>query len=277
MALELVKKIGGPMLLSTLLDTVIGLTRNENNYTKQEGSMFTYTSILPKGEWKKNIQLMDTNLKLILAITATELKNIVGKSKIPDWKDIVSSIQQNILFEKCEDTSKYGIRTYSRDSFNFLKFDGEPDENTIKEVTDWFIEVLQDIDPELINISGVFQNETFKTLASIVSSTGSHVSSISTAIRRSDYEELTIADVGLIRYPSFNNPKTKIFRMRIKSWRNCQRILAFESNKNGLTVEIDSREYAPREDVIQLMRERVLTEKDVKTLCENVENTLIEI
>ena len=277
MAMELIQKVGSAILFSTLLDTVVSLTRNENQYMKQEKSIFTYTSILPKGEWKKNIQFMDTNLKLILAITAIELQNAVGKSKIPEWNDVVSAMRQNILFEKCNDTSKYGIRTYSRDSFDFFKFNGEADENTIKEIKKWFMDVLEDIDPELKTSSGIFQNKTFETLASIVASTGSHVSSVSTAIRRSDYEEVTIADIGLIRYPSFNNPKTKIFRMRIKSWRHCQRILAFESNKNGLTVEIDSQEYIPREDIIKVMRERVLTEDDVQTLCENAKRILIEI
>jgi hypothetical protein len=277
MTSELASKIGSQIAFSILLDTVLSFARNENQDVRQSGSVFTYTSVFPKGGSKKDARLMDDNLKIVLAITANELKNMVGKSKVPEWTDVVSTMRQNIMFSKCEDTSKYGIRTYSRDSFDFCKFNGDPDEKTVQDVREWFVELLDDIDPELKSLVGVLQNDTFTMLANIVASTGSHVSSISTAIRRSDHEEFTLADIGLVRYPSYANPKVKIFRLKLKSWRHCQRILAFESNKNGLTAEVDSQEYAPREDVIKRMRETVLSDDDVKSLCETTDRIVFDL
>ena len=39
MAMAIITKLGVPILFSALLDTVIGLTRNENQYMKQEASI----------------------------------------------------------------------------------------------------------------------------------------------------------------------------------------------------------------------------------------------
>lgn len=271
----------GTIAIPMFIDTVLSLTKNENQKTIEKRSLFTFASILPSLGFKKtqkiDTNLIDVNLKIILAMTVTELKKIVGISKVPEWKDIVSTMKQNVLFEKCETSSRYGIRTYSRDSFDFCKFDGGPDESTIKDIKVWLMNVLGDIDPELKEVTGVLKDDTFEKLANIVASTGSNISSISTMIRRSDYEEYTVADIGLIRHPSYERPKAKIFRLKINCWRKCKRIAAFESNKNGLTVEIDSQEYVPREDVVSRMRTRVLSEKDVAELCEKADSMLLKI
>jgi hypothetical protein len=265
------------MAVPMFIDTVISLAKNENQNTKGNGSMFTYASVIPSVEFKKNIRQMDTNLKIVLAMTVEKLKQMVGESKVPEWNDIVSTMKQNILFEKCENSSRYGIRTFERDSLNFFKVCGGPDESTIKDIKEWFVDVLEAVDPELKQLTGILKDNTFENLANIVASTGSSVNSISTMIRRSDYEEFTLADIGLIRYPSYQNPKAKIFRLKIKSWRRCRRVLAFESNRNGLTVEIDSQEYIPREEVISHMRDRILTEDDVTYLCDKAESILLKM
>jgi hypothetical protein len=259
------------------IDTVIGVVKNETQTTIGKGSIFTFASIIPQLGLTKNTQQMDINLKIILAMTISELKKMIGGEKVPEWADIVSTMKQNVLFEKCENSSRYGIRTYSRDSFDFCKFDGSPNANTIKDIKSWFMSVLDDVDPDLKKLTGVLKDETFESLASIVASTGASVNSISTFIRRSDYEEYTFADIGLVRYPSYENPKAKIFRIKLICWRDCKRVLSFESNKNGITVEIDSQEYIPREEVVSYMRDHVLSEKDVVELCEKVDGILLKI
>ena len=278
-----------PMFMSAVLSTVSDLVKNETRSSIGKGSVFTYASIIPSpGEGKntqqkkntqqtKNTRQMDTNLKIILATTVMELQKIVGQSKVPEWRDVVSAMKQNVLFEKCEASSRYGIRTYTRESSDFCKFNGDPDEGTVKDIKKWFEDVLEAIDPELKNLTGVLKDDTFGKLASVVASTGSSVDSITALIKQSDYEEYTLADVGLIRHPSYENPNAKIFRLKINSWRRCQRVLAFESNTNGLTVEIDSQEYKPRENVISHMRDHVFTEDDVTYLCEKANSVLLRM
>lgn len=266
------------LAVGAFIDTVICLAKNENLCYEDQGSMFTYASIVPSlVRLNKDNRQIDTNLKIMLAMTVIELQKIVGETKVPEWNDIVSIMRQNVLFEKCEDSSRYGIRTYTRDSNDFCKFDGGPDKGTIENIKIWFMKELETIDPELKELTGVLENKVFEKLASIVASTGSSVNSISTMIRRSEYEEYTLADIGLIRYPSYEKPKAKIFRLKIKSWRNCKRILAFESNKNGLTVEIDSQEYMPREEIVSHMRDHVFSDEDVTYLCEKVDSILLKI
>lgn len=259
------------------VNTLLSLATNENQNTVGKKSIFTYASILPQLELKKNTWRIDTNLKLILAMTVAEIEKMVGYSKIPEWMDVVSVMEQSVLFEKCEGSSRYGTRTYTRDSFNFCKFNGEPDKGTVADIKKWFMDVLETVDPELKELTGVLQKDALENLTSIVASTGSSVDSLSTVIRRSDYHELTLADIGLIRYPSYEKPRAKIFRLKIKSWRHCRRVVAFESNNNGLTVEIDSREYVPREYVISHMRDHVLTEAELEKLCEKADNILIKM
>jgi hypothetical protein len=126
-------------------------------------------------------------------------------------------------------------------------------------------------------VTGVLKDDTFEKLAYIVASTGASVNGLSGIIRRADYEDYTVADIGLIRYPSNENPKARIYRLKINCWRHCNRILAIESNDNGLTIEIDSKEFVPREEVVKEMRKRILSSTDVATLCAKAEAMLMKI
>ena len=249
-----------------------------------EGAMFTFRStaqITPRDrEDAEAIIQMDTNLKIILAMTAAELNKIVER-KVPEWADIVSTMKQNVLFEEAEydkEHNQYAIHTYKRNSTDFFKFNGDPDDDTVQSIKNWFInDVLDTFDPEMKEVTGVLKDDTFEKLARIVASTGASVNSLSGIIRRADYEDYTVADIGLIRYPSNENPKARIYRLKINCWRHCKRILAIEDNENGLTIEIDSKEFVPREEVVKEMRKRILSSTDVATLCAKAEAMLMKI
>jgi len=260
------------------------LTTSGTERLDGEGAMFTFRStvqITPRdGEDAKAIAQMDTNLKIILAMTAAEL-NKIAERKVPEWADIVSVMKQNVLFEETENDKEhnhYAIHTYKRNSTDFFKFNGEPDDDTVQSIKNWFInDVLDTFDPEMKEVTGVLKDDTFEKLAQIVASTGASVNGLSGIIRRADYEDYTVADIGLIRYPSNENPKARIYRLKINCWRHCNRILAIESNDNGLTIEIDSKEFVPREEVVKEMRKRILSSTDVATLCAKAEAMLMKI
>jgi hypothetical protein len=260
------------------------LTTSGTQRLDGEGAMFTFRStaqITPRdSEDAKAIIQMDTNLKIILAMTAAELNKITER-KVPEWADIVSVMKQNVLFEEAENDKEhnhYAIHTYKRNSTDFFKFNGEPDDDTVQSIKNWFInDVLDTFDPEMKEVTGVLKDDTFEKLAHIVASTGASVNGLSGIIRRADYEDYTVADIGLIRYPSNENPKARIYRLKINCWRHCNRILAIESNDNGLTIEIDSKEFVPREEVVKEMRKRILSSTDVATLCAKAEAMLMKI
>jgi hypothetical protein len=260
------------------------LTTSGTQRLDGEGAMFTFRStaqITPRdSEDAKAIIQMDTNLKIILAMTAAEL-NKIAERKVPEWADIVSVMKQNVLFEEAENDKEhnhYAIHTYKRNSTDFFKFNGKPDDDTVQSIKNWFInDVLDTFDPEMKEVTGVLKDDTFEKLAHIVASTGASVNGLSGIIRRADYEDYTVADIGLIRYPSNENPKARIYRLKINCWRHCNRILAIESNDNGLTIEIDSKEFVPREEVVKEMRKRILSSTDVATLCAKAEAMLMKI
>jgi hypothetical protein len=265
--------------VGAVLQTASALASNEGmQYTGQE-SMFTYSSIAPSSmRLHKDNKMIDKNLKIILAMTVIELQKIVGKTKVPEWGDIVSIMSQNALFEKCGESSRHGIRTYTHERDEWFKSNYKPDQGTVDKIKIWFTKEIDDIDPELKKLTGVLKNDIFTNLATIVATTGAESQDIATMIMHSNNVEVTLADVGLIRYPSYENPKVKIFRLKIKSWRNCDRTWAIhQASKNGLTVEIDSQEYMPREEVVSRMRDRVLSEEDVEYLCDKADSVLLKI
>ena len=57
-------------------------------------------------------------------------------------------------------------------------------------------------------------------------------------------------EIGVIRFPTKNNVRLKLFRLVVFAWFQSKRILAFQRDRGGFEVEYDSVEFRPNSSAI---------------------------
>ncbi len=72
---------------------------------------------------------------------------------------------------------------------------------------------------------------------------------------KNEYHEQTIIEIGVLRYPDFEHPYFKVYRIKLVAWSDSSRILFIQDDKNGITGEFAVRRYKPRESVIAGLKE----------------------
>jgi hypothetical protein len=142
----------------------------------------------------------------------------------------------------------------------------------ISSFKEWFVTTVGEIDSEIVKL--VVNDKSFDDILKSCYTVGEnyHWYFGSTWLRSTDYDSMTLIDIGAIRVPSPESPNVKVFRVRIHVWKESSVTLTVDHLKFGMTVEINSQVFEPIYEVLEEMRSHVLTEDDVKNLEEFIAN-----
>lgn len=195
----------------------------------------------------KNIADMDENLKVIISGTTRAIAKLENRS----WKAITACMLQNSLLEPMVGEDICRSERIFKEGYNFLKFDGSAENNqkVVQEVMDWFSDTLiRDVDVLADTRIDI------KAMSKIVAETGARVEGLITAIYKEEYVERQVVDVGVIRYPDFDHPYFKVYRIQLLAWRECDRILIGQKDKSGILGKYNMSKYKPRDSVIRALQ-----------------------
>lgn len=109
------------------------------------------------------------------------------------------------------------------------------------------------IDSDVLRSTGI----DIYVLAKLVASTGARVHSFQTIFGKHKYHEQTMLEIGVLRYPDIEQPYFKVYRLQLKAWADCKRVMMVQRDYNGITGEFRVRKYKPRDSVISEMNEEV--------------------
>jgi hypothetical protein len=197
---------------------------------------------------KESVKMMDEKLQILIAGTVRELQKIPSSQL--SWDKVISTFNQNSLMERIggSDINKSDklIKDHGTGAF---RFDGSPNAAIVKEVESWFIKLLGN-DQDVVNDTKI----DIQMLAKIVAGSGASVSSFEAFFAKKEYHEKTVVDVGILRFPDFENPFVKVYRIKLIAWSDCSRVLFVQNDKSGITGEFNSVKYKPRESVISELK-----------------------
>jgi hypothetical protein len=226
----------------------------DNNVSSNSSTTKTVTYCLAPsfGKLTKDtLQEMDNNLKVMIAGTIKDIQKesalLPGNTTL-EWDDIVRIFSNNPFIE-LDDTSVpiFIDQTYSKKSTDYFKTDGSPDMDTVDEVEHWFKSVIADED--IINATSI-RDEVLLDIAKLVCETGAHVDTFEDIISKTTYDEKSLIDIGVLRFPDISHPFMKIYRIKLRAFRKCERLFFCETNSSGLRVIMSSRKYKPKDSVI---------------------------
>ncbi|KAM4066581.1 hypothetical protein HRG_000666 [Hirsutella rhossiliensis] len=182
---------------------------------------------------------MDDRLKVMIAGTM----KVLGKQTDKSWKAVLSTMMQNELLEP-DGAEIARADKMIKESVNDFKIDGSADENIVREAKTWFINLIADDD--VIQSTKIDIN----VMAQIVAQTGATIDSFETLFAKNEHHEKDLVDIGVLRFPDFDHPFFKLYRIKLVAWSDCSRILFHQADKNGITGEFNCRIFRPRASVI---------------------------
>lgn len=219
---------------------------------------------------KDSFLMMDNHLKMLLAVTFRIIEKFVrdeGQDNL-SWEKLLELMEQNAAIQRKTTTDMNVQQSKSKSEMNYFKVNGSSDEIERHGVIRWIRESIQD--PELLKIIG---EDAMLKIATIFSVTGSSVDSFCHFFANTENEEYTLLDVGIIRTPDISRPSLQLFRIKIYVQRRDTRVLFVQSDDSVLHLEANTRDYIPREEVMNSISEKVI-EKAVEDLNKMFEDLI---
>ncbi|KLO05173.1 hypothetical protein SCHPADRAFT_947134 [Schizopora paradoxa] len=216
------------------------------NVREKSRDNFLHTGLAPSFGTltKESFKGMDEQLKILIAAANKELEQMPAEDRT--WDNVISVFKNNEYFEPIE-TPEGSIDRPSKlikTSESVFQFKREFDEGTVHEVEEWFTNLIQDED--VLKSTKI----DIKVLADIVATTGAVIEDIATFIRRNEYHEKTVVDIGVLRYPDIEHPYFKVFRIQLTAWSETKHIVIVNEDSNGITGQYNMQLFKPREDII---------------------------
>jgi hypothetical protein len=192
------------------------------------------------------------DLWLATIAIATEMKRLcdVNKNGV-SWADIESAMSQHEIIESREPVRIASSSYVVTDETNWFKFDGSPDEDKVQDLERWIENFIVTNDHEVFEDTRM-KDEVVDKLVRSVTGTGSSITLWNplTIIHSKDVEKISVIDVGMIHLPTIEEPYFKVYRIRVDTIRTCSRWFFGESNKGIIFVEMYSKKYYPRTEII---------------------------
>ncbi|KKF93481.1 hypothetical protein CFO_g4167 [Ceratocystis platani] len=192
---------------------------------------------------KESIKLLDSNLKVMIAGTVRMIKKIPPSQR--KWKTIEQAFTENNLVESSGEPVHRKNMLLKKEVHAF-KMSGAAD------VKLWFHNLVNDSD--VLAATPI----SIEELAEIVAWSGATFTDIGTAIYKAEKHEKKIMDIGILRFPDSIHPYFKVYHISLKAWSYSSRVVAVQSDNNGIEGEFYSRIFKPRKEILAKMNPEVI-------------------
>lgn len=241
--------------VQSVMDVGLELLKNVNKTEDIDSQYYIHENLAASyGNLSKDLQKMDNTLKFTIAATMKKLNELSDLN----WDTVVSCMMNNPSLEPLDDEISRSDKIIKESGGDF-KFDGSPDQTIVNEVLAWFTGLIADED--VLKDTKI----DIEAMGNIVASSGATVDSFESFFAKNEYHERNVIDIGVLRYPDYENPYYKLYRIQLKAWSDSTRILFHQSDKNGVIGEYNMRKFKPRESVISKVKAETI-EKGAQSL-----------
>ncbi|KAK6530796.1 hypothetical protein TWF281_007633 [Arthrobotrys megalospora] len=203
------------------------------------------------GALATDIGNLDERIVGVAAMATKEIERMEHTNRT--FEKIRSTLLQNQSIEGWTDRHGVPEHYYATDAlFKSSTSDFKSDRSQNSSIVSTFINKLIN-DPDVVN-SLQFDN---KTLAKIVSETGATVRDFEVNFSASEYEEKTILEVLVLRYPDLNHQYLKLYRVKFTAIRDNRTRLFYEEKRNCLRGEVDIQKFRPRDSIWDMISSEI--------------------
>ncbi|KAJ3480491.1 hypothetical protein NLI96_g8314 [Meripilus lineatus] len=193
---------------------------------------------------KNTIRNLDESVKIMIAGTMLRLKEHREKNGPMDWATINSVLMQNSLLVCLGDEVSRSSQL-SKDGDDFLKYDGSADKEVVREVPEWFADLVRDQD--VLDSTQIDINDIVKILEKV----GATATSFDNLFYANESIEKTLIDIAILRFPDISNPYFKFYRIKLVVQAETRRYAFVTSKESRIHGTFNSCSYGPRHEIIE--------------------------
>ena len=200
-------------------------------------------------EW---VQALDNEMAVACVMAVKDLKTWYKDhgAEYLTWDRVQGVFNNCDYVVKDIKSSKRIAKSLNFDDHNFFEIGGH-DSGRKAKITTWFRQLFNDIGEQaVLDNSDIVNEGAFDRLANLASEIGVSVDSFESFFGGTDEGKEKVMEIGVIRFPTKDNARIKLFRLVVFAWFQSKRILAFQHDQSGFEVEYDSVEFRPNTSAI---------------------------
>ncbi|KAF8637026.1 hypothetical protein AX17_003095 [Amanita inopinata Kibby_2008] len=253
-------KLFGSHLIYTVADIIAQQKKqfdtNTSTYEKNSKTLI-HSALAPsmgrEANLAKSLKSLDDKLKVMVSVSTRQLLKLRAKGVALDWHTVEGCFNTNPTAEPMDATAvEVSNVLTSCKEINF-NFDGTPDPAMMSRVMHWW-ESEAIPNPDIRTDSRI----DVDMLARIVAQSGAAVKDLFTLVKHDCYEERGVFEIGVMRYPTIEEPYFMLYRIRVSAYAECRRVLWHETNNNGIRSTLTYRRYKAKESFIGRLRKQVV-------------------
>lgn len=206
-----------------------------------------------QSEW---VKALDKEMSVASFYAVRALKTAHNEGKDLTWDFVVSLMNNADGLTQVPNSHKKVYDTFcASEGTNWFKFDGSATKTKINKIKSWFKKTVTETDPKVYENSMIVQNGVLDRLAKIASETGAKVEDFESLFSSHDERADKVLEIGIIRFPTKEDPYVKLFRMQIFAWFSSSRVLFVQNDQAGFDLELDVMHFKPVDAVVDRITE----------------------
>jgi hypothetical protein len=243
--------IGGLLATYAIVSNIVKSIRDTKTSAQKKVLPF---NTIPLGTYNKDI---DTRLKFVTAIVALQLKDLYASDEDISWEMMQSALKQCLVLE--EDENKIETRDTFTGDFS--------EEDNVKS---WLYGFLNKHDSDVHDAARIHDAEITEVIDFIVNKSV-ELDTFLDYFSASETNSFDLIDIGMIRFPTENNPYVKLYRLQLSgTFVGSKYMMIFGKKERTFTASVNSRKYYPREELLQCF-----SQETIQSILIKFENTLI--
>ena len=213
-----------------------------NKSLSNRHKILDFQNIISPGEYN---QIKDARLRFVTATAALEIKRMCESRTDVTWVDLEKIMNECIMLEKGDDSTVNKMETKTLEDLEYV-------DDKSGYLKAWFGDLIKQADADVYEAMRLNGDEIDHVVNLALKDVNVHgfwslfASSISA---RED-----ILDIGMIRFPTEEHPYVKLYRIRVSSRADGNRVLFFGGEMEAcVSVELTSRKYYPRMDMFKTL------------------------
>lgn len=160
-----------------------------------------------------------------------------------EWENTVAALNNCDALVQIKDSHRRSVKTWSKSTTDFFKFDGSADSEDVEKLATWFKEVMCEFNPKIYENSTLVREGVVEKLAAIANETGARVESFESFFTATDSHRDRVLEISIIRFPTKDEPHILLYRLEVDAWFKCNRILFAEDNRAGFEVDVQEMKF----------------------------------
>jgi len=205
------------------------------------------------GQLNNQLKEIDDELKIMISTTLRQLERTPAEEL--GWQKIMEICNNNGAMQKLGEPENYSStypknQTSSDENWDWIsQGQSSIDRAKLNELQTWFVDLVGN-DKDILDDTKI----DLEVFALLMSKTGATVKSLNSLFAAKEYNERTMIDISILRFPDIEHPYFRVYRIELKAWSDCSRKFFKQKDVSAISGKFNAQKFGPRDSVMQKLQ-----------------------